>query len=277
MITNERQHRITKAEIRRFEQAIAQAEQEEAPTGVDPRLQVAMIEGLRSQLADLVEEVERYEALRAGKVKRRVLTSLLDFPAALIEARIVRQLTQKELGKRLQLAEQQIQRYESTRYAGASLERLQEVADALGVTVKKSIDFAVPATASGGERREAGTTAAGREWRQRRTTATASDRTASSSLSSKRGRATKKGSERMGGKKTGKAAASAAGKTLASKSASKTAKRAAASDLAQVGNRKVTGKKAASSAGKTLASKSASKTAKKAAASDLSQARQKKR
>ena len=77
--------------------------------------------------------------------------------------------------------------------------------------------------------------------------------------------------------RTGKKAASAAGKTLRSKSASKTTKRAAASDLAQVGNKKVTGKKAASAAGKTLRSKSASKTAKSAAASDLAQTQRSKR
>ncbi len=73
--------------------------------------------------------------------------------------------------------------------------------------------------------------------------------------------------------KTGYRAASAAGKTLRSKGASKSAKRAAASALAQVGNRKVTSSRAASAAGKTLASKGTSKAAKRAAASDLAQAR----
>lgn len=77
--------------------------------------------------------------------------------------------------------------------------------------------------------------------------------------------------------RTGKKAASAAGKTLRSETASKTAKRAAASDLAQVGNPKVTGKKAASAAGKTLRSTGASKTEKRAAASDLAQRKRAKR
>src|SRR5206468_2210532 len=71
--------------------------------------------------------------------------------------------------------------------------------------------------------------------------------------------------------KTGKAAGSAAGKTLGSKTASTAARRAAASDLAQVGNNKATSARAASSAGKTLGSKTASKAAKRAAASDLAQ------
>src|SRR4051812_28434550 len=52
--------------------------------------------------------------------------------------------------------------------------------------------------------------------------------------------------------KTGKGAASAAGKTLQSKNSPPAAKRAAASDLAQVGNDKRTGRQAASDAGKTL-------------------------
>jgi transcriptional regulator with XRE-family HTH domain len=241
MITNERQHRITKAEIRRFEQAIAQAEAEEPTEGVHPRLHQAMIAGLRSQLEDLESDVSEYEALREGKVKRRVLTSLLDLPSALIEGRIARHLTQKDLGRKLGVPEQQIQRYEKTRYAGASLERLQQVADAVGLTLKKTVEYDVVGGVGPGRRSARG------------------------------------GSKGMATRRTGKAAGFAAGKTLATKSASKTAKRAAASDLAQVRNQKVTGKKAASAAGKTVTSKSASKTAKRAAASDLSQAARKRK
>jgi Helix-turn-helix len=241
MITNERQHRITKAEIRRFEEAVAHAEAQEPAEDVHPRLQEAMIEGLRSQLEELRSEVSEYEALRAGKIRGRVLTSLLDLPAVLIEGRIARQLTQRDLGIKLGVPEQQIQRYEKNRYSGVALERLQQVADAVGITLKKTVEYNIePARARGT-------------------------------------RSMKGGSSSMAGRKTGKAAASAAGKTLASKRSGKTAKRAAASDLAQVRNEKVTSKKAASAASKTLRSQSSSKTAKRAAASDLSQAPRKKK
>ena len=54
---------------------------------------------------------------------------------ALIKARIVRNLTQKELAERLSLAEQQVQRYEATQYRGVAAERLQQVADALNLRV----------------------------------------------------------------------------------------------------------------------------------------------
>lgn len=271
MITNQRQYGVTRSEVRRFEAAIADAETGDPAEGIDPRLHQAMIEGLRGQLDDLRRELREYDALREGKIKRRVVTSLLEFPNALIEGRIVRRLTQRELAAKLGLLEQQIQRYEQTLYAGVAIDRLQQVADALGIRMKKTIDYE-PGTASRSSGRSA---KAATRSRKRRGAHAFSARSRVSLRAAKTSKALSdesKGGERMAGKRTGKAAGSAAGKTLASKSSSKTAKRAAASDLAQVGNQKVTGKKAASAAGKTLASKSASKTAKRAAASDLSQA-----
>ena len=54
----------------------------------------------------------------------------------MIKARIVRNLTQKELAERLSLAEQQLLRYEATLYPGVAVERLQQVADALRLRVR---------------------------------------------------------------------------------------------------------------------------------------------
>jgi ribosome-binding protein aMBF1 (putative translation factor) len=92
----------------------------------------SQIEELRSQLAE-------YEALRRGQVAVLELESLRELPDALIRARAVAGLTQKALAERLGLKEQQIQRYEATRYAGVSLERLQAVADALGVVIREQV------------------------------------------------------------------------------------------------------------------------------------------
>jgi ribosome-binding protein aMBF1 (putative translation factor) len=137
MITNERQYRITKAEAERFEQALAHGTEEDAH--LHPRLRQAMREGLESQLTDLLEQLAEYEALRGGQITVLELTSLLDLPDALIRARTAAGLTQKELAARLGLKEQQIQRYEATRYAGASLERMQAVVEALGVTIHERV------------------------------------------------------------------------------------------------------------------------------------------
>jgi transcriptional regulator with XRE-family HTH domain len=102
-------------------------------SGVHPLLLKAEQEGVNSQLADLRTELEEYDELRAGKYTAPALDSFVGFPLALIKSRIAKGLTQKELAERLGLKEQQIQRYESTEYASASLSRVREVAEALGV------------------------------------------------------------------------------------------------------------------------------------------------
>jgi hypothetical protein len=145
LITNERQYRIAKSEAKKFEQAIARARAEKPSAEVHPRIHRAMIDSLESELAVLREQLDRYEALKAGRVKSRKVQSLRELPYLLIEGRIAAGLTQRELAGRLDLPEQQIQRYEATMYAGASLERLQEVADALGLVIEERVRYPVPA------------------------------------------------------------------------------------------------------------------------------------
>ena len=144
MIANERQHRITRTAAREFEEALARLETVEAHR--PPELRRVMREAMESQLEELREELADYEALRGGKVGVLELTSLAELPEALIRARIAVGLTQKALAERLGLKEQQVQRYEATQYAGVSLDRIQAVAEALGVEIHEQV---ILPTASG--------------------------------------------------------------------------------------------------------------------------------
>lgn len=90
----------------------------------------------------VVDETKRYKDLRDGSIGRRELGSLRDLATALVEARIVAGLTQKQLGERLEVEEQQIQRWEANLYSGVGVERLAEVVDALGMEVKVTVDYA---------------------------------------------------------------------------------------------------------------------------------------
>jgi ribosome-binding protein aMBF1 (putative translation factor) len=105
----------------------------------DPVLQEAMTNALQSQLADLRQDLEDYEALRSGRRQVFELASFAELPRALIQSRIALGPSQKELANRLGLKEQQIQRYEATEYAGASLQRVQEVIQALGIQVREEL------------------------------------------------------------------------------------------------------------------------------------------
>ncbi len=133
MITNERQYAITKAQAAKFREAL----DAEPPKGLHPKALKAMRDGTKSQLDELEDQLAEYEALRSGKLTRITVDSLVGIGAALVKARIARRLTHKALAERMSLAEQQIQRYEATGYAGVSIERLQDVADALNVRVNE--------------------------------------------------------------------------------------------------------------------------------------------
>jgi DNA-binding XRE family transcriptional regulator len=110
---------------------------------VHPRIHRAIGDALRSEAEVLGDQLRAYERLRAGRVKQRTLRSLNELPKALIEARIAAHVTQKGLAARLEVAEQQVQRWEANDYAGVSVQRMQEIADVLGATITGRIHFDV--------------------------------------------------------------------------------------------------------------------------------------
>ena len=101
-----------------------------------PLIAKAQEDALRSQLADLRSELHEYESLTAGEFQFDGLEAVAGLPAVLIKARIAQGLSQKDLAERLGLKEQQVQRYEATDYASASLARIREVASALGASAE---------------------------------------------------------------------------------------------------------------------------------------------
>ncbi|MGH9155147.1 MAG: helix-turn-helix domain-containing protein [Acidimicrobiales bacterium] len=136
MIKNERQYRVTRAQIERFEIAVDEL-RGRTPSGDElrDRLEIAAVEG---QLAEMRAELDEYDALRHGRSEVGRLESLDDLPRLLIRSRIAQGLTQKDLAERLGMQEQQVQRYEANDWATASLARLTEVAGSLGVSIGES-------------------------------------------------------------------------------------------------------------------------------------------
>lgn len=133
MIKNERQYRVTRGQIERFEAALDELRSRPASGDeLRDRLEVAAVEG---QLAEMRAELDEYDALRHGRSEVGRLASLDDLPRLLIRSRIAQGLTQKDLAERLGTQEQQVQRYEANDWATASLARLTDVADALGVSI----------------------------------------------------------------------------------------------------------------------------------------------
>jgi ribosome-binding protein aMBF1 (putative translation factor) len=139
MIKNERQYRITQTRAEEFRRAIAQAEQERGSRKLHPKLRQAQTDALRSQLHTLERELREYEELRSGRQKVLTYASFDELPKALVQARIARGWTQKELADRLGLDEQKIQDYEATDYQRASLGRIKEVVRALKIEIREEV------------------------------------------------------------------------------------------------------------------------------------------
>jgi DNA-binding transcriptional regulator YiaG len=145
VITNERQYRISNAELKRFEGALAAQSAAEQSPDVHPRIHQAMLDAMASERDELRAQLGRYDDLRSGRVAERTLNSWRELPIALIEARIATRLTQRDLAERLGVPEQQVQRWEANSYASVAIERLQEIADALQLKVTETVTYALPA------------------------------------------------------------------------------------------------------------------------------------
>lgn len=133
MITNDVQYRSTKGHLRRFEEAAANLE---TAAGAKPtKRQQLEIDATRAQAADLRAELDEYERLASGSVATFEASTLAELAMVLIQARVARGWSQRQLAEALGVAEQQVQRYESTAYRSASLARICDIADTLGIDV----------------------------------------------------------------------------------------------------------------------------------------------
>ena len=147
MITNERQYKITRAEAAKIKAGIDEFDEVASlKSGLDPLIVKAQRDSLESLHDDLLSQINEYERLRSGSVKEHVGDLFIAAGNALIRARISRGLSQSGLAEKLGMKQQQIQRYEADGYQSATLPRLGEVADALGLEVSFTLRGTPPST-----------------------------------------------------------------------------------------------------------------------------------
>jgi ribosome-binding protein aMBF1 (putative translation factor) len=127
MIQNEHQYRMSKAALKRF--SIALKEYQPSPK-LHPKLAVAQREAFQGQIDSLKAELDEFEQLKQNALSLDT-EPLENIAEKLIQARVARGFTQAELAAKLKMKTQQIQRYEASKYANASLTRVLEVARVL--------------------------------------------------------------------------------------------------------------------------------------------------
>lgn len=142
MITNERQYRITSAQLEKLKTEINTFDFKAATEHTKSKiLAKAELEALRSEYENLSMQLHEYETLKSGTVEILKASNLEELPSILIRARIVKGLSQRQLADAIGLKEQQIQRYEAEEYASANLRRLADVSNALSLNITEIAEF----------------------------------------------------------------------------------------------------------------------------------------
>ncbi len=135
MILSEKHRNRTLQEIQKFKDALLTIDNADFDEEWHREVQMSAIQ---SEIETLQEQVAEYDMLRSGGITFAKCFSIECLPDVLVQARIASGMSQTDLASRLNLKPQQIQRYEASNYLGASLARLTEISQALGVRVEGS-------------------------------------------------------------------------------------------------------------------------------------------
>jgi ribosome-binding protein aMBF1 (putative translation factor) len=131
MIKNEREYKITKSFLCKYNAELADIAELRRKRAYDPAKLKVVQDAVKSKRDEYKELVDEYERLRRGKFDMGALDAVEAIPSNLIRARIALGWTQKELARRLGTSEQQIQKYEATDYESASFKKIAEIANVL--------------------------------------------------------------------------------------------------------------------------------------------------
>ncbi|MFH2111410.1 MAG: helix-turn-helix transcriptional regulator, partial [Candidatus Bathyarchaeota archaeon] len=139
MITNERQLKINKAQLREFKKHLEKIQK----VRKDENLELLKLEeeAIQNQIKEFDIQINEYEKIWNSKTPIPKLLSINDIPKALIRARLSQGMSQKEFANKIGLKEQQIQRYEADEYESASLARIKEFADFFNIKLQDETDI----------------------------------------------------------------------------------------------------------------------------------------
>jgi HTH-type transcriptional regulator/antitoxin HigA len=141
-ILNQRDYRSAKARLTQIEAALAPAALVDGLTStLSANISSARRKALLAEAKKLRENIAAYDKLRSSGDLSKDLTSD-ELGLLPIVGRIARRLSQRELADLLEVSEQQIQRYESDRYASISLARYRKVLELLGIELRPRLNSA---------------------------------------------------------------------------------------------------------------------------------------
>lgn len=139
MIKNQKQAAIVKKEIADLLDLIADMERISTEMKLDLKQQF-QLDIFKSRVEEMNTEISEYKSLISEDLQILEITTN-DLQKAIISFRIASGLTQKDIADKLEIQEQQIQRYEQNNYLTASFERIIQILQTLEVEVTLKKNF----------------------------------------------------------------------------------------------------------------------------------------
>jgi hypothetical protein len=147
MIYNDEGRASTLEMLKRFQATVAALRASPGPAeAYAPEMRDVVIRGHESWVEDLQDQIAEYDQLRSGKVPRLKVESFDQLGRGLIKARIAAGVTDAQLAERLGVEVKVIEDLERFDYEQASLARLAQIADILGVEIRSEIRMPDQAT-----------------------------------------------------------------------------------------------------------------------------------
>lgn len=145
MIRNEQEYRNTLYWLERFEQSIAELDNNESLKADFKRWKLQR-DSYQSQVEDLKEQIREFETLTHHDSQTPIVLTLDEInnlPQLLIKARMAAKLSQKELADLAGMTEEKIHKYEDKDYEDASFLDVMAVVDALDIKIQSG-EFLIP-------------------------------------------------------------------------------------------------------------------------------------
>lgn len=131
MIINDIQYKVSQASLTQLSELL------DTLPDSDDFMSKLQRDSITSQYKTLKDEVKVYDELKGGCFKLKGCLVMDELAANLISARIAKGISYEQLANTLGISEQQIYKYETNNYSGASLTRTLKIANALGFHITK--------------------------------------------------------------------------------------------------------------------------------------------
>lgn len=131
MIRTDTEYQQARSRLLEEKKRLAEHEARITGMGLGPSEIKRALDPLRSFTMQLEEEIEAYERMQRGSFEP--ICNLSGLGRLLIAARVYRNISQRELAKRLDVHESQVSRDERNEYRSITVERASRILNVLGV------------------------------------------------------------------------------------------------------------------------------------------------